>query len=92
MIRAAVRRVLDRILGISSTSETASCLDPGCEGAPILVYWQVVGNPVTGRPVRQETYHCPECGLIFLRAHATDQTRGSWKLDVKERLKQLGYL
>jgi len=68
------------------------CLNPHCDGYMILVLKQVRNNPITGQPIIEETWHCPKCLFVFMRAVPKGKAEGYFKLTAREALKKLGYL
>jgi len=68
------------------------CLDKDCDGTMIRIYWSVRNDPFFNRRVREETWQCPRCHLVVHKGIPTEDPRGSWKLDIPERLRELGYL
>ena len=68
------------------------CINKGCDGYMICLHWQIRGNPLTGKPTKHETWQCPSCHILARFGRPTTEKSGSWKLDIPERLKALGYL
>ena len=68
------------------------CLNPRCDGEMIKVLAQVRRNPITGQEIIEETWHCPKCLFVFLRAVPKGKAEGYFKLAAHEALKKLGYL
>ena len=67
------------------------CLNPRCDGEMIKVLAQVRRNPITGKKVIEELWHCPKCKFIFKRAIPEGDAEGYFKLAAREALKKLGY-
>ncbi len=68
------------------------CINPDCREPMILVMEQPNNNPVTGKPMILQTWHCPKCMIIAKRAIPVDRSVPGWKLQAKEALERLGYL
>ncbi len=68
------------------------CINPDCREPMILVMEQPNNNPITGKPMILQTWHCPKCMIIAKRAIPVDRPVPGWKLKEKNILRRLGYL